>query len=506
LSLGNRASTSAVVSGPSPVARAFEQEFDHVYRTLRRLGLQPAEAEDLAQDVFVVLWRRWDDFRSDQPLRPWLVGIAHRVAMEHTRKRRRREVVTFELEQEDHAPGPDERLASARARRLVLEALAILPERHRAVLVRHDLDGLSIRGIAEEWSIPFFTVAARLRRARLRFAKAVKQVQLRDGKRGALLPASLLLDAERSVPPAPAFLRALMRDRLTTLGQGAPPAVPAPAAVPLAPAIPRALKLGAIGVATAVVLLIGAFGRGAPTSASAVAEPRAAGSLDQSGAALTRGPVAHWGFEDGPGSEVAQDSTGNGRSCLLHDLDAQTAWVEEGPVGRALDLGATGWLECPLPEARAGVPFELSVAIWMKREPRKEKRDTVLLTRQLDGSGPEHLFWFGLREDFLAVWSWAWNGWTTGALPPPGGWTHVAFVHGGDETRLYVDGVMVRHKTDQRSRGEGLVRSALTIGGMRYQTDPPQVRHHFDGLVDEAVVYDRTLTGAEIAALASRRR
>src|SRR5688572_19892003 len=111
--------------------RAFEEEFDHVYRTFRRLGLPPAEAEDLAQDVFVVLCRRWSDFQPDRPLRPWLVGIAHRLAMDHARSHGRREVATPELEQEDEGPGPEDRLASARARHLALRALAALPERHR---------------------------------------------------------------------------------------------------------------------------------------------------------------------------------------------------------------------------------------------------------------------------------------------------------------------------------------------------------------------------------------
>ena len=41
---------------------AFEAELDYVYRTIRRMGVRRAEAEDLTQEVFVVLWRRWGDF------------------------------------------------------------------------------------------------------------------------------------------------------------------------------------------------------------------------------------------------------------------------------------------------------------------------------------------------------------------------------------------------------------------------------------------------------------
>lgn len=529
------AASSSVGSSFALVARAFADEFDYVYRTFRRLGLQPAQAEDLAQDVFVVLCRRWNDFHDDLPLRPWLAGIAHRVAMDHARKHSQREIPTAELEQVDESWRPDDRLAWARDRQLALRALALLPERHRAVLVRHELDGISIRAIAKEWSIPFFTVAARLRRARLRFAKVVKQLQLGPGKFGVLLPAQAILEAERSVPAAPQLTRDLVRTRLVARLSELRKAAPArreQAPLPRADLIARPLlALVAAAVTVLGVLLMFAHGfSGAGIAAARVdvvkpaprtsAPPRllgpspptaspglppalASASTPHPEDSLERGLVARWRFEDGPNSLVAQDSSGNSRPCLLHDLDLETAWVQ-GAVGRGLDLGRTGWVECPLPEGRAGVAFQLSMAIWMKQVPSKKKRDSVLLTRQLGDAGTSHLFWFGVRENFLAVWSWAWNGWTTGTLPPPGVWTHVAFVHADQETHLYVNGALVRHKTKQLPRGQGLVQSALTIGGSRFRAEPELVRHHFDGIIDEAVIYDRALSPAEIATLAAR--
>jgi hypothetical protein len=212
--------------------------------------------------------------------------------------------------------------------------------------------------------------------------------------------------------------------------------------------------------------------------------------------------VGHWRFEDGKDSTFARDSSGNGRPCLLHDLDQETAWVE-GAVGGGLNLGRRGWLECPMPEARAGVPLDMSVGIWMKRLSHG-RPEAVLFTRQLPSNDEKHLFWFGVRDGFLAVWSRGWSGWTTGALPQRESWNHIAFVHAGRETRLFVNGALVRYKNNQLPRGEGLVRSPLTIGGTRYLPDPLRIRHHFDGLVDEAVIYDRALSDAEVALLARR--
>lgn len=49
---------------------------------------QFAEAEDLAQETFLVAWRRLADFDPEAPLGPWLRGIARRLLQNHWRKRR----------------------------------------------------------------------------------------------------------------------------------------------------------------------------------------------------------------------------------------------------------------------------------------------------------------------------------------------------------------------------------------------------------------------------------
>lgn len=514
-------------------AALFETELDHVYRTLRRLGAQPVEAQDLTQDVFVVACRRWSDYQPDRPLRPWLAGIAHRVARDYFRRYRRRELATEQIEQEDVAPGPEDQLSSSRARRLALQALAQLPEHHRAILVRHELEGLNIREIAEETSVPFFTAAARLRRARLRFAAAVKQLQARRDQRFAILSVEAILEAERLVPALPGPLRASLLAGLAQGAAGGSPLVPAIAAsaraarsLPLAPA---SVPVGVALVSLVALLfwpraeerigdpqageLAHAAGESAASERRPVAPPQlvprvlstaAGGDEPRPPAGLARGLVAHWRLDDAPGSERALDASGRGHACILRDLDPQVAWVK-GRVGGAIDLGRTGWLECPLPEARADVPFDLTAAAWIKRARRRPY--SALFTRQLPTGKNAHLFWFGLRDDLLTVWSGSWSRWTSTTLEPPekaAGWTHVAFVHAGSNTRLFVDGVLVRHTGGQLPRGEGIAQGALTIGSARFRFDPERAPHHFDGLIDEAIVYDRALGDAEVAALAKR--
>ena len=153
-------------------AGAFVAELGFVSRTLRRQGVTAHDAEDLAQDVFLVVCRRWADYDTSRPLRPWLAGIALRVAQDHLR-RRWREVPTGYLEAEDGASPMEEHLAATRARARALRALASLPEKYRTPLVMHDLDDVSVQELAQALAIPAATAYTRLRRARSALAHAV---------------------------------------------------------------------------------------------------------------------------------------------------------------------------------------------------------------------------------------------------------------------------------------------------------------------------------------------
>ena len=159
-----------------PSLEAFESEFDYIARTLRRLGVVRDDVEDLAHEVFLVLYRTWDKYDPTRPLRPYLFGITFRVAANHVRKRRR-EVSQAVVEVEDLQPGPERLLETTKARALVLRALDRVPLQRRAVLVMHDIDQLTMGEIAANLSIYRFTGYSRLRKARKEFAAAVTLLQ-----------------------------------------------------------------------------------------------------------------------------------------------------------------------------------------------------------------------------------------------------------------------------------------------------------------------------------------
>jgi RNA polymerase sigma factor (sigma-70 family) len=152
--------------------RAFAAEFEYLHRAVQRLGIRDPDAEDVVQDVFVVMWRRWGDYQRDRPLRPWMVGIASHLACRH-RQRRLREVFVPTPDTADEAPLAEERLASAGVQSLVLQALTALPPRYRLPLVMRELQELSVSEISRLLGVPLATVYTRLRRARLAFAAQV---------------------------------------------------------------------------------------------------------------------------------------------------------------------------------------------------------------------------------------------------------------------------------------------------------------------------------------------
>jgi RNA polymerase sigma-70 factor (ECF subfamily) len=158
--------------------QAYQRELTYILRTLERLGIDPNDLEDLAQEVFLVLRRTWKIYDQTRALKPYLFGIVFRVASSHKRHKRRE--VPFEfVESADPAPLPDREFEASQARAMVLEALQKIPLPRRAVLVMHDLDHVSVREVAAALSIPRFTAYSRLAKARIELGSAIMQMLAR---------------------------------------------------------------------------------------------------------------------------------------------------------------------------------------------------------------------------------------------------------------------------------------------------------------------------------------
>ena len=172
-----KGSNQSPLNGPD-TRQVFASEFAWVWRTLQRFGVRQADLEDLVHDVFVVFHARRAEYDTTRPLRPWLMGIAFRVASDHRRRASyRNEMLQEPEEQADSKPSPESASARAAERRLLLAAFdAVEPER-LAVLLLHDVDEVAVPQIAEALGIPLNTAYSRLRLARGELQRAVERLK-----------------------------------------------------------------------------------------------------------------------------------------------------------------------------------------------------------------------------------------------------------------------------------------------------------------------------------------
>jgi RNA polymerase sigma-70 factor, ECF subfamily len=511
--------------------RAFEAELDVVHRALRRFGVGGSDTEDLAQEVFLVMWRRWSDYDPQRPLRPWLLGITFKVAQDHQR-RRCREVPVGLIELPGQLPGPDQELAAQRARTLVRSALGALPDHQRTLMILHDLDGLAMPEIAGVLSEPLSTLYSRLHTARRSFARAVRRLEQMQAL--ALPPWAVpagWLAVERHADPPAEVVRARILRKVRALAPAATGMAARPAERPRPAATRLAVGAGGAGAVGRVALLALLWSRPAadaraadgarmdrPATAAASGHgprvrgrrgPRPASRLAAAAIApdslassqLGAGLVGYWRFDDGAGSTAARDLSGHGGDCVLHGLDPQADWVD-GRLAGAVNLNGKGWLACPSPPF--GRTPDLTVAAWVKRT-RAQKGMRVVATRQLGGGAKDHFF-FGFFGDKLGIASHVWNGTLRHPLAivaggPDSRWTHLAAVHRDGRVTLFVDGLPVAERRSYRGRTVEAA-TPLLIGAGVNGPDPSVTTQRLIGAIDELLVYNRPLAHREIGALA----
>jgi len=153
------------------------EHFRFVRRSLRRLGLATADADDAAQEVYLVAARRLETIQPEAE-RAFLFATAVRVASTRRRTlRRRREQAQASFEHESaRGPDPEEHTSLAQARRLLDEILDAMDDEARAVFVLFELEHVSGPEIAALLEIPVGTVNSRLRRAREVFRSAAARI------------------------------------------------------------------------------------------------------------------------------------------------------------------------------------------------------------------------------------------------------------------------------------------------------------------------------------------
>jgi RNA polymerase sigma-70 factor (ECF subfamily) len=133
------------------------------YAVARAIVINHEDAEDAVQEAFLHAYRAIDRFLPDQAFGAWLHRIVANAALDATRRRKVRDA--DELPETVASPFKDPAEKSELRQRLT-EALATLPDRQRAVIVLHDVEGYKHAEIGKMLDIPEGTARSDLHYAR----------------------------------------------------------------------------------------------------------------------------------------------------------------------------------------------------------------------------------------------------------------------------------------------------------------------------------------------------
>jgi RNA polymerase sigma-70 factor (ECF subfamily) len=179
----DRVMVELVLGGDATAYRALVEKYqDRVFAIVYGILRNREDAKDVTQEAFVKAYRSLEGFRLESSFYTWLYRIATNLAIDLTRRKKRRETSPYEEGQASrdgtgavaeihHGDGPARLLERKQLYARIMDAMQQLPPDQRQVVLLRELEGLSYREIAEVMEIPEGTVMSRLFYARKRLQK-----------------------------------------------------------------------------------------------------------------------------------------------------------------------------------------------------------------------------------------------------------------------------------------------------------------------------------------------
>jgi RNA polymerase sigma-70 factor (ECF subfamily) len=167
---------------PDDFVEIVRRHQSRVFAILHRYERDAQHVEDLAQETFVKAWRALEQFDGRAPFEHWISRIAVRTALDHLRKekKRRNEISLPELGEDalDWLQSGDEKneLDSRSAVELLDAAMRELSPTDRVVITMQEIEGCSVKEIAEAVGASGVAVRVRAVRARAKLKRTLEKL------------------------------------------------------------------------------------------------------------------------------------------------------------------------------------------------------------------------------------------------------------------------------------------------------------------------------------------
>ncbi len=183
-------------------ASLFHSHKARIYSVCLRMTNNTAEAEDLAQDAFLQVFRKLATFRGDSALSTWLYRIAVNTVLMHFRKKSLKQISLDEPCSQDAKTvrreygSRDDRLAGCIDRIALARAIKDLPDGYRTIFLLHEVEGYEHQEIAELLDCSVGNSKSQLHKAKLRIRELLGRA--RQENEGAASTRSLRARARKN--------------------------------------------------------------------------------------------------------------------------------------------------------------------------------------------------------------------------------------------------------------------------------------------------------------------
>ena len=161
-----------------------------LYRVAYQFAGNHHDAEDIAQDVFIKVYRSLDRFRQDAQLSSWMYRIVMNACIDHRRRHQTAAAAPFGDEAEhrmlntaEESPGPEEQTYAGELGQVLESEIARLPKGQRIVFVMRHHQGMKLCEIADALGLAEGTVKRQLHAAVHRLRQALSHANVTAGER-----------------------------------------------------------------------------------------------------------------------------------------------------------------------------------------------------------------------------------------------------------------------------------------------------------------------------------